>query len=182
MTVLDHESLPSNEFYQDYFPTIILCLCTVYILSYFIRYGLHQFRRYRDRKKQQEKKHLIQHWQRRHLQQHTTAVAFPPFTYTTTSSCTLNSSTLPTSGHHSKLPQQQKAWSKPKNKYQWISKDQRLNLLWHWSVSMGHVEYDHAKGLNALVQQLSIVRLTKTSSFAVGGAGHTPLEKVIVEA
>lgn len=35
-----------------------------------------------------------------------------------------------------------------------MSKAKRLNLLWHWSVSTGYLEYDHAKHLSALMSQL----------------------------
>lgn len=43
----------------------------------------------------------------------------------------------------------------PRYKNRWISRPKKLALLWHWSVSMGYVEYDHAKNIDALIKQLS---------------------------
>lgn len=174
MTVLYYDSLPSNAFYHEYFPIIALSLSTVYILSYFIMYGLRQFRLYRDRRKQQEKRRLYQYWLRCHgdnLQwKHIREVlTFPPFTYNT-SSCTLNAQTS-TRG----IAQTKKIRFQPM-KYQWINRHQRLTLLWHWSVSMGYVEYDHGKGLDALVQHLSVVRSKSCLK------SYSALEKVVVEA
>lgn len=36
-----------------------------------------------------------------------------------------------------------------------INNIKRLNILWQWSVSMGYVDYQHAKDLNLLIDELS---------------------------
>lgn len=36
-----------------------------------------------------------------------------------------------------------------------INDNKRLNILWQWGVSKGYVEYEHAKSLNTLIDQLS---------------------------
>lgn len=195
-------TLPNNTFYNNYFPKFIISLSALYILSFLTICLIRKCRRFREEKKQQEKKLLKLTWQESMKKYQlkdsllfNEKIGFPQSTYnksscnTSTSSSTLNnitppfissSTTFQGSGHNPLIIESPKGYPhvnknkeaivgdliqvrlvqeqcSRRNKNYWISNTKKLTLLWHWSVSMGYIEYDHGKDLNALIMKLSKV-------------------------
>lgn len=54
-----------------------------------------------------------------------------------------------------------------------LNNNKRLNILWQWGVSKGYVEYEHAKNLNALIDELSNKKLHSSAAVAMVPSGGT---------
>lgn len=92
----------------------------------------------------------------------------------TSSSCsTASSKTLDISKQHwPSFEKSEEARKEPQQKSRtdrhWkLNNNKRLNILWQWGVSKGYVEYEHARNLNALIDELSNKKMYSSSAVAM---------------